>query len=298
MTFNQLKIFETVAKHSNLSRAADEMRISQPSISKQLRALQDDYGIRLYIRSVHGVRLTTFGHQFRDIARPILQQIQELEDFITSKSVKSSPKSLKIAAAESPSVSLIPKLFKAFKESHPRVQLFLRTGDGQALEQLVTNGETELAISTSPSMNSQLTSEPFFSAEVVAVVSAKNPLGKKKNISVQELAGTPVVTKVGRRISTQLQQQLGIKLNIVLECESMEALKAAVQSDIGMGFLYRGTVEADLWNRNLREVNVPALKQSEIKWYVLFRKTKILSPNAKDFLSILRQRFQPFSHDE
>lgn len=291
LTLNQLRIFQLVAKYSNITRAAQEMRISQPSISRHLKALQEHFGVKFLTRSVHGIKLTNEGCQFLDAVKPILLQIDVLENIISNKGVEKKASYLKFGAGESPSISLMPKLFRLFNQTHPKVQLFLRTNHDQAIEQMLERSEVEIAITTSPSVNSKFVSEPFLSAEVVAVVSSRSPLSKKRKFSLQDLSTIPVITKVSRRIASQIERQLGIKLNIVLECESVEAIKAAVNANIGIGFLYRDTVELDLRHGYLRKINMPPLKKLDAKWYILYKKGGAFSPNAKDFLALLRKTF-------
>jgi LysR family transcriptional regulator, low CO2-responsive transcriptional regulator len=286
MTLNQLRIFDIVAKHLNITLAAHEMRISQPSISKQLKALQDGYGVKLYTRGVQGIKLTDEGRQFLDAVRPILCQIDDLEKTIKDRRGKTLS-SLRIAAGESPSVSLVPLLLKSFKQSHPAVQLFLRTNDALTIEQLVVTNAVELAISTTAPVDARVVSEQFFAAEVAAVVAAGSRLSRPRTVTLKELSVIPVITKVGRRICNQIEQQLDLKLNIVLECESAEAVKAAVKAGIGMGFQYRDAVESDLRNGHLRNISIPMLKKLRVNWYILSKRNNSLSGNAKDFLALL-----------
>jgi DNA-binding transcriptional LysR family regulator len=96
-----------------------------------------------------------------------------------------------------------------------------------------------------------------------------------------------VITKVGRRICNQIEQQLGIQLNIVLECESVQAVKAAVKAGIGLGFQYREAIEPELRNGQLIDVPIPFLKKLRVNWYILRRKDEPLSKNAIDFLALL-----------
>ena len=176
MTLNQLRIFDIVAKHSNITSAAHEMHISQPSLSKQLKALQEGYGLKLYTRGVQGIKLTDEGRQFLDAVRPILFQIDDLEKTIKDRRLGKTVSALRIAAGESPSVSLVPQLLKSFKQSHPTVPLFLRTNDSLTIEQLVLTNAVELAITTNASVDGQIVSEQFFAAEVAAVVGAGSSL--------------------------------------------------------------------------------------------------------------------------
>ena len=289
VTLNQLRIFDLVAKYSNITLAAHEMHISQPSISKQLKALQQRYGVKFYTRGTQGIKLTAEGRQFLDAVRPILFQIDDLERTILAGNSNRSS-SLRIAAAESPSVSLVPRLLKSFKQSHPRVQLFLRTNDALTIEQLVATNGVELAITTNASTDSNVVSEQFVAAKVAAIVSAESPLGKQKSVSVENLSSIPVITKAGRRICNQIEEELGIKLNIVLECESVEAVKAAVKAGIGMGFQYRDAIESELRSGHLSEICIPILKRLRINWFILRKKDNHLSNNARDFLTLLHTR--------
>jgi len=291
MTLNQLRIFEVVAKHSNITMAAQEMRISQPSISKQLKALQDDYGVKFYTRGIQGIQLTDEGRRFLDALRPILFQLNDLEQTTRKQSRKERLDCLKIAAGESPSVSLIPKLLKAFKQTHPEVQLYLRTNDSHTIEQMVATNAVELAITTSASTEPYVASQQFVAAEVAAVVAAGSPLGKKKMVSLNDLHAIPVITKVGRRICNQIEEQLGFKLNIVLECESVEAVKAAVKAGLGMGFQYRDTIASDLCSGHLVDVSIPLLKRLRVNWFIQYGAHRQLSRNARDFLTLLLRSF-------
>lgn len=286
MTLNQLRIFDVVAKHSNITLAAHEMRISQPSVSKQLKALQENYGVKFYTRGIQGIKLTVEGRQFLDAVRPILFQIDDLEQAIRRRS-GGETHSLRIAAGESPSVSLVPKLLKSFKQTHPAVQLYLRTNDSQTIEQMVATNAVDLAITTHASTDPQVASEQFVAAKVAAVVAAGSPLGKQRTISLKDLRTIPVITKVGRRICNQVEEQLGIKLNIILECESVEAVKAAVKAGLGMGFQYRDTIQSDLRSGHLNDISIPLLKTLRVNWFILYRRHNELSKNAKDFLAIL-----------
>ena len=191
---------------------------------------------------------------------------------------------MRIAAGESPSISLVPKLLKSFKQNHPHVQLFLRTNDAGNIEHMITNNEVELAITTTASTDPKITSEQFIAAKVAAVVSTGSALSKQKTISLEDLCNIPVITKVGRRICNQIEEQLGIKLNIVLECESVEAVKGAVKAGLGMGFQYRDTIESELQSGELSDVPISVLDELRVNWFILRGNNNALSKNAKDFL--------------
>lgn len=284
MTINQLKIFDAVARHLNVTKAAREIRISQPTASKQLRLLEDEFGLKFHLRIGQGIRLTEDGLLFWNTVRPILQQIQNLGK--TFRTGVRQARFLRVAGTESPSISLLPEALKAFKLTHPDVQPVLRTSGSDAIEQLVLNYGVEIGFINNPSYHPQIITQPLRSEEVMAVVSTRHPLAKKATLSQEEFAEVPLVIRTGGRIARQLEQR-GFKLNIVMECESSEIVKAAVRSGIGIGLLYRDIVEPDLRTGYLKTIEIPELKTIDVKSFIIYHKGIPLSPAAKDFLTLL-----------
>gem|GEM_PF-661867 len=290
MTINQLKIFDAVARHVNVTKAAREIRISQPTASKQLRLLEDEFGLKFHLRIGQGIRLTEDGLLFWSTVRPILQQIENLGK--TFRTGIRQARFLRVAGTESPSTSLLPEALKAFKMTHPDVQPILRTSSSEAIEQLVLNYGVEIGFINNPSYHPQIITQPLRSEEVIAVVSARHPLAKKATLSQEEFAKVPLVIRTGGRNAKQLEQ-MGFKLNIVMECESSEIVKAAVRSGIGMGLLYRDIVESDLRTGYLKAIEIPELKRIDVKSFIIYHKGIPLSPAAQDFLAFLPHCREP-----
>jgi len=286
MTLHQLKIFGAVAKHLNVTKAAHEVRISQPTVSKQLRLLEDEFCVKFYSRVGQGIQLTEEGRQFLQAVQPILKGVDELRKHFPRKIRE--PEFFIVGGTQSLSSSLIPEALQAFKLQHPRLRPILRTGDSPILERMILNSEMELALISKPSHDPQIALEPFCTEQIVAVVSAKHPLAKKQKLDLNELGKAPFIVRTGGTIAKRLAE-IGIKLNPAIMCSSSEAVRSAVQSAVGIGLFFRDSVESGIREGYLKTIEIPRLKEIHVQFYTISRKGIPLSRNAKDFLALLRR---------
>ncbi|HWO42392.1 MAG TPA: LysR family transcriptional regulator [Candidatus Eisenbacteria bacterium] len=288
MTFHQLYIFDTVARYLNVSRAAQEVRISQPSLSRQLRLLEEECGLKLHRAIVgRGIKLTEEGREFWAAIKPILDQFDRVQKKFLSNSTAST--TLLVGATQGPSVSFVPDALKAFKKKHPCVKPTLRTGDSRRVEEMLLKSEIDVAVVVYPSYNSRLTVEPLHRVRVSAVVSHRHPLAKKRNLTSEQILKAPFIVKMASKI-TELLEKSEINLNIAMRCESIEGVRAAVESGIGIGLLYRENVEHGLRGGYLKELQIPWLNKLNFQWFVLYRKGEPLSNNAQQFVSLIKAR--------
>jgi DNA-binding transcriptional LysR family regulator len=288
LTFHQLYIFDTVARHLNVSRAAQEARISQPSLSRQLRLLEEDCGLKLHRAIVgRGIKLTEEGQEFWAAIKPILHQLERIQKNFSSNSTQSS--TLVVGATQGPSVSFVPDALKACKKNHPYVKPTLRTGDSRRVEEMLLESEIDVAIVVYPSHHPRLSVEPLHHVRVSAVVSHRHPLAKKKQLTPEQILKAPFIVKMGSKI-TELLEKSEINLNIAMRCESIEGVRAAVESGMGIGLLYRENVEHGLREGYLKALQIPWLKKLNFQWFLLYRKDEPLSNNAQQFISFIKAR--------
>ena len=287
LTLHQVRIFNTVAKHLSITKAARDLHVSQPSISKQLRILEDERGIKLHTRAGQGITLTDEGRQFWETTKRILQQIEGLPKSIPSS--ETHFKTLMLGATPSPSASLVPDALKIFRQSHPQVQVLLRTGDSRAVEQMLMRSEVEAGIITYPSHTPGITTQTLCSSGVAAVVPARHRLARKAKLSEAELGEIPFIVKSNGRIEAFLKQKQ-LNLRIVMRCESGEAVRGAVECGLGVGLLYRENVAHGLKDGYLKALRIPWLKEVQFQWFLVFRDDLPLSAIARDFAVLLRQR--------
>jgi DNA-binding transcriptional LysR family regulator len=287
MTLHQLKIFYAVAEQLNITKASQEIRTSQPSVSKQMRLLERECGLKFYVKSGRGIRLTEEGRLFQLAVKPIVEQTEKLKTTFVDRAAEARAENLIVGSTPSPAGFFLPAVLKSFVQRHPTVHPTLRTGYPQAIEDMILSSEVELALTTTLPDHPQIVAEPIHAEEIVAVVSAKHPLAKKDKLNEVELAQAPFVMTARGRISQEIEK-LGLKLNVVVWCESVELQKAAVQAGLGVGLFYSGSAEAGLRERYFKVIQVPRLKEIDITCYIVYRKSITLSTNARDLLGLLR----------
>lgn len=190
MTLRQLKILDVVARTLSITKAAGEIGISQPSISKQLRLLEGEFGVKFHRKSGRGIQLTDEGDLVVNRVRSILSELGELEKTFAIRQAERS-NTLTIVGSENLAEWPLPQTLKGLKARHPGVQTVLKTADSRKAERLLLNGEAELALSNNPCENREIDSTPLRSEEVVAAVSPRSPLNRKSRLSLADLARVP-----------------------------------------------------------------------------------------------------------
>ena len=288
MTLHQLKIFEAVAEHLNITKASEKVRISQPSVTKQLRRLEHEYGLKFYVKSGRGIKLTQEGQLFQVTVKPILEQVEGLKRTFENRVTEGRAKSLIVGSSPSPAAFFLSAVLRSFVELHPTVHPTLRTGYPHAIKEMILNAEVDIALTITLPDHPQIIAEPIHSEEIVAVVSSRHPLAKKGRLNEAELAQAPFVIMKGGRIAEEIEK-IGLKLNVVMWCDSVEPIKEYVQAGLGVGLFYRGSAEAGLREGYFKVIEIPRLKDIRVTYFVIYRKGIPLSTNGQDLLTLLRQ---------
>jgi DNA-binding transcriptional LysR family regulator len=171
MTLHQLKIFDAVAEHLNITKASREVRISQPSVSKQ-QDTKNENGSKFYVKNGREIRLTEEGRLFQVAVKPIVEQTEKLKRTFVNRVAEARAEGLIVSSTPSPAGFFLPAVLKSFVQRHPTVHPTLRTGYPQAIEEMVLNGDVEIALTTTLPDHSEIVAEPIHAEDIVAVVSA------------------------------------------------------------------------------------------------------------------------------
>ncbi|MDP2606349.1 MAG: LysR family transcriptional regulator, partial [Deltaproteobacteria bacterium] len=295
MTLDRLKVFVAAARYRSVTRASEELFITQPAVTKQLKSLERDFNTHLYRRNGRGIELTEAGQVFLGKVKKILRSYDSLIQTSTVSRSAAKVKTLTVGGSYSPSAVLLPSLLARFKKRHPRVDLNLRTDNRLNIERLILKGEVELAIINNPPANHHLAMEPFLTEPWAAFVASDHPLAGKNQLTWEDLGridfimrrplGSPSLSKEFIR---SLKDQ-GVTVKAVMHCESPEAVKVAVSRSVGVGILFKDVISDSLKKGEFKELTLPVDGTSG-KSYIVYHKSRPLSPLAQDFLSLLRQR--------
>ncbi len=295
-TLNRLRTFSAVAKHLNLRKAAAELGISQPSVSQQLRLLEEYFGVKLYVKSGRGIELTEKGRRFVEDAEAILLQFEKLKEKFRNRFSPTDTGTFAIGGTYGPSALLLPSVILEFKRKRPKTHVNLLTASQRAIERKVLQSDVELAVVSSVDPPPHLHSEPYGTLDLVAFVAADHPLAKKKELNLSDLAKTPLIIRGGRggaKSNTEMilkqLSDLGLKLNIAMCSDSSEAVKTAVRKKLGVGILYRDVVKISLRRGEFKLINLSGINMKG-KLFIIYPSGKPLSSNARAFLALLHQR--------
>jgi len=288
MTFHQLEIFGAVAEQASITQAARKIKISQPSVSKQLRFLERECGIKLYVKSGRGIKITEEGRMLHNAAKPILKQMEELRSSFLTRVSDARDVALRVGSTPSPGAFFLPGVLKSFVKLHPKIHPTLRTGYPDALKAMVLDGEVDVAVTTIAPSHPEIIEEAIASEGIVAIVSAKHPLATKKSLTESEVGTVPFIMTTDGRIADEIKK-IGLRLNVVMWCESVDLKKAAVEAGLGVGLFYRGSAEAGLRQGYFKALEILKLENIKIACYVIYRRGTHVSPNLSSFLSLLRR---------
>jgi DNA-binding transcriptional LysR family regulator len=287
-TLRQLKVFESVARHLSFSRAAEELHLTQPAVSAQVRALEGHAGLPLFEQLGKKVFLTPAGRQLLESSRAILDQVQAAEHSLAAfKGVKGGRLNVSVISAGD---YFFPKLLVAFAGRHEGIELNFGVCNREELLAQLDANATDLAIMVRPPSQADMIAEPFAPHPYVVVANMRHPLVGKRRIPMDRLLGEPfIVRERGSDTWNSMEDGFGArvnKLNVLMQIKSTETIKQAVIAGMGLSFLSVHTLSRELKARELAVLDVRGLPLM-LNWYVVHRAGKRLPPVAQAFKSFL-----------
>lgn len=288
LTFRQLSVFEAVARHLSFSRAAQELHLTQPAVSMQIKQLEENVGVALFEQLGKRIYLTEAGHELYHYSRVIAQQLAEVESVLAElKGLKRGK--LKISVASTANY-FAPQLLATFSQRFPTVTVSLNVTNRQTLLRQLTNNEMDMAIMGQPPDGLDLVAESFMDNPLVVIAPLNHPLARRKSIPLARLGEeTFLIREEGsgtRMAMSRFFEAHGVPLQTGMEMSSTEAIKQAVQAGLGLGVVSLHTVELELSARRLKVLDVEGFPIRR-HWYIVHRKDKRLSAAAQAFKNFL-----------
>ena len=290
MTLRQLQVFRAVCEHGSYSRAADEMALTQPAVSLQIRQLEELVGQPLFEYVGKKLYLTEAAEALRRASSDIFGRLESLDMQLSD--LQGSLQGQLNLAIESSAKYFVPHLFAAFRQQHPEVSLQLTVvNHAQAVRRLSVNRDDLLIMSQVPSELS-LEFFPFLTNPIVAVAPPEHPLCQQPRLRLADLGAYPLlVREVGsgtRKACEEYAHQKRAHFAQTLEVGSSEAQVEGVLAGLGLALLPRHAVRQELALGVLRELPVEELPLQR-SWCVVYGRGKRLSPVAAAFHSFIRE---------
>jgi len=267
MKIQQLRyLAEVVRRGLNVSEAAEALHTSQPGVSKQIRALEDELGVQVFAR--HGKRLVSVtepGKAVIAIAERILAEAQNLRR-AGEEYANDQLGTLTIAATHTQARYALPKAVAAFKRRYPKVELVIHQGNPTQICEQVLSGDADLGVATEMiSVYPELVSLPVYQWNRCVVVPARHPLLKAKPLTLERLAEFPIVTYdfafANRSLVQKAFEVRGLKPHVVLSAQDSDVIKTYVELGLGVGILARMAFDPKR-DRPLRAIDAGHLFES------------------------------------
>src|SRR5215469_9053890 len=287
MDFDQLETFLEVARLCSFSRAAEKRFRTQPAVSSQIRALEEEVGARLLDRSGGKVSLTQSGKLFLKYAEETIEARKAV--CVAIAETERVPRGeIVVGANEGTCLHILPEVFAHFKKQYPDVIVSITRADYAKVLESVIDNSVDFGVVSLPVNDNRLTAVLIHRDELVLIVPPRHPLAKLKSAAAADIAQYPLVMpKVGhtRDALDDLFHQLKLKPRYAMELDSSELLKRFVAADVGIGFIPRSNVQEDVKANALAAVPL-ADTQIRRDLALVFRKDKALSRAALAFIDI------------
>lgn len=297
MEVHQLTYFESVSRHLHFTRAAEELNVAQPSVSQQIRKLEDELGAPLFHRMKRHVALTEAGKTFLPHARAVLQRLEEARLEVQELS---GLRKGTLAVGTPPSVGthLLPRALAAFSRLHPGIALSFREAGSRTLVNLLEEGELDLAVVIQPIRHPVLETQPLLEEELLLAIPRQHHLGSSnpsKRIRLAQLSQEPfVLLREGaydlRDQTLAACRRAGFEPVVALDGGEMDSMLRFVAAGIGVAILPEMVLtdttdtEVDHGPVVLRRVQ-PRLTRSLV---IARRRDRYFSAAARAFTTVLK----------
>jgi len=287
MDFDQLNSFLEVAKHSSFSKAAERCFRTQPAISSQIRALEEEVGAKLFDRSGAKVTLTVAGKAFQAYADEALRSLKTLKTTIAE--MDRTPRGeIVVGANEATCLYVLPEVFADFKRQYPKVSVSIQRAETTKTAESVIDQSVDFGIVSMPVKDARLAAVPIHHDELVLIAAARHPLAQLSNVRLEEVAKYPLVLpKLGRTREAidDVFQEAQLKEHVSMELDSSELLKRFVAADVGVGFVARSNISDEVRAGTLVALSFidPPIRRDLA---LVYRKDKTLSRAARAFMEI------------
>jgi LysR family transcriptional regulator, low CO2-responsive transcriptional regulator len=287
-TLHQLKVFETVARNGSFTRAAEELFITQPTVSSQVKQLTTSVGLPLFEQIGKRLYLTDAGEELLLTCQDIFERLNNFEIKIADlKGTKQGQLNLAVITTAK---YFIPRLLGSFCQNYPGIDVALQVTNHQEIQQRMLANKDDLYVVSNPSNDIDLTTKPFLNNPLVVVARKDHPLANKKNLELKELNNQPFIMREqgsGTRESiVDLLTNNNLTVKVKLELGSNEAIKQAIYGGLGISILSEHCLISEDISGELTVLDFKHFP-IERRWFVAYLAGKKLSVIAETFLDYL-----------
>lgn len=283
----QLRAFCQTAQLGSISRAAEQLMSSQPAVSLQVSALEEELGLPLFDRRGRHMALTRVGESLYQLALPLVQSMDRLPDTFAEQHHGVFTDILRVGAGEVSAARLLPKYLKQFQQQCPGTRIEVRTGTGRERLRWLRAYELDLVVAAMDVSPPDLDFHPVLASETVLITPEDHPLAGRTSVTLKEIAAYPLVghasTQYTRQVMETILRLQGVAPDVVVEIDGWDAIKDYVAAGIGISFM------PDLClsdHDRLCRIPVKGILPQR-KYGAITRRDKLLALAARRFLRIM-----------
>lgn len=289
-TLRQLEVFEAIARLKSFTRAAEELFLTQPTVSMQIKKLTDEIGLPLFEQVGKKIYLTDAGKALYQTCLGIFEHFSRFEMIASDmKGLKAGKLRLAVVTTAK---YFTPRLLGMFCQQYPGIDVALKVANREHILERLTNNQDDLYIVGQVPDTVDAVTEVFLSNPLMVLAAANHPLTNEKNIPLERICAEPFLIREpgsGTRMATEhFFAQHNLKLKVRMELGSNEAIKQAIVGGLGVAVLSRHTLALDGPMGQLTELDVDGFP-IERHWYFAYPSGKQLSIVAQTFLEYLRK---------
>jgi len=288
MELDQVTAFLEVARNQSFSRAAEKLYRTQPAISAQIRALEEEFGQKLFDRLGRRIFLTPsgevlfeYGERLLALHRETMQRVREAHGLVAGQLV--------VGANEATCLYVLPQIFAEFKRKHPQVGINVYRSFSHKILQKMAASEIDVGIVTLPVTQNNLKVIPIFEDELHVMVPAGHPFAKRSSVKVEDLVKEPLIFPKGgytRELLERIFRKYRKQLQISMELASVESIKKFVGVGLGVSLLSRSYAEMECKSGVLKLVPIHGMKLVR-RLGLVYRTDRHLSRAAQAFAEVV-----------
>jgi DNA-binding transcriptional LysR family regulator len=288
INLNQLWIFHNVAKYKSFTRAAEESYLTQPSVSTQVKLLENAYKIKLFERFGKKIELTNAGEALYSYTEKIFNLIREVDSIIQDiKGIKSG--TIKVSTSLTLATYYLPNFLKAFKMKYPNIEIQMTAGNTREVMENILTFKSDLGFIGNFESHEKLVITPFSEEELVIIVHPSHEFSGRNRIHPSKLDGQPFILREQgsgtREVVEQALKRNQVAVRVVMELGTNEVIKKAVEAGLGISI-----VPINLVKREIEEGLLKAIRLSKEdilrKFYMIYHKDKHITNLIKTFLQM------------
>lgn len=290
-----LRAFVQTAQAGSVSQAAKTLYLSQPSISQQIKALEDELGQTLFERRGPRIKLTPAGQALFEMGQPILRQLDALPEDFSKRYGSLDQGTIRLAAGESTIMHLLPPLLMRFKRLHPGIAIDLQHVSGTEGLRRIRQGDVDFAVGSMVDVPDDIDYQPIYEFKPVLIMAKDHPLARRSAVTLHDISPHGLILPPKRRTSYQMIdlvfQRHGLPYRVTLEIGGWEVIKRYVSLGMGISIVTSICItEADRERLVVRDLSEFFPSRS---YGVVMRRGGYLSPQSERFVTLMnRELFQ------